>query len=66
MKGCIRFWGRLDHSGELSLPFGLLVLNYRVTTANFLGARIFMVHVLGYDPQLYGWGMGGTDTCTWI
>ena len=24
-KGCIRFWGRLDHSGERSLPFGLLV-----------------------------------------
>ena len=23
-KGCIRFWGRLDHSGERSLPFGLL------------------------------------------
>ena len=24
-KGCIRFWGRLDHSGERTLPFGLLV-----------------------------------------
>ena len=24
-KGYVRFWGRLDHSGEWSLPFGLLV-----------------------------------------
>ena len=23
-KGCVRFWGRLDHSGERSLPFGYL------------------------------------------
>ena len=27
-KGCTRFWGRLDHSGERSLPFGLLVSFY--------------------------------------
>ena len=27
-KGCIRFWGRLDHSGERSLPFGLLVSSF--------------------------------------
>ena len=26
-KGCIRFWGRLDHSGERSLPYGLLVFD---------------------------------------
>ena len=32
-KGCIRFWGRLDHSGERSLLFGLLVFLF---WANFV------------------------------
>ena len=34
-KGCKRFWGRLDHSGEWSLPFGLLVLKWDLTLAHW-------------------------------
>ena len=26
------------------------------------GAWVVLIHVLGYDPHLCGWGMGGTDT----
>ena len=26
------------------------------------GALVLLIHLLGYDPQLCGWGMGGTDT----
>ena len=35
-KGCIRFWGRLDHSVERSLPFGLLIfLKWRLFKFTF-------------------------------
>ena len=30
------------------------------------GAWVLLIHVLGYDPQLCGWGMVVTDTCTWV
>ena len=28
------------------------------------GAWVVLIHELRYDPQLCGWGMGVTDTCT--
>ena len=44
-KGCIRFWGRLDHSGERSLPFGLLVLCWIFTVSVVAKPLIDLNHV---------------------